>query len=541
MSKSKKKKAAAKRKKICKKNRSTRPEVLQLGSVTSPTIDPDISDNVTEIDAHFYPYDENLLERARTQWQFGDWQSLAELDHDILQHHPDRAKLALLAAAGHMQLGDTNAARQFTRLAKDWGCKVKLISQVLIAGVVNTLGRAAAINGQEQRAIGFFENSITVGTPGTDVRLITRARIETQLKQLGLPQGYGLVQRTTKPCYKLGETPLYLGNAGDLLEEALKLAPEDPSLLIAYAEKAMRQELYAEAVRRWQHLGAVLGEDMLQPYYDRLNEAYQKLKSFPTGTPEEEGLLGDRDKYEILDDIHQKLQPKFYLEIGVQTGKSLVLAKCRSLGIDPMPQLKYPLSEQACVIKTTSDQFFAMQADVQLKEPPDLVFIDGMHLMEYALRDFINVERYASSSTLVVIDDIYPCHPAQTERHRRTRAWTGDVWKLLAILEEYRPDLLLQTLNAYPTGLLLVVGLDSSSQVLSQHFNEIVARYKNINNLPVSIIGRNGAWSCYDARFKQMIEKVSIAQIIQQKSKSLIKELRLVTESPQVTSDKTNW
>jgi hypothetical protein len=29
----------------------------------------------------------------------------------------DRAKLALLAAAGHQQLGDTAAARQFTRLA----------------------------------------------------------------------------------------------------------------------------------------------------------------------------------------------------------------------------------------------------------------------------------------------------------------------------------------------------------------------------------------------------------------------------------------
>ena len=40
------------------------------------------------------PCDENLLERARTQWQFGDWNSFAQLDRDTLQHHPDRAKLA---------------------------------------------------------------------------------------------------------------------------------------------------------------------------------------------------------------------------------------------------------------------------------------------------------------------------------------------------------------------------------------------------------------------------------------------------------------
>ncbi len=47
--------------------------------------------------AHPVPYDENLLERARTQWQFGDWASLMKLERDTLQHHPDRAKLALLS------------------------------------------------------------------------------------------------------------------------------------------------------------------------------------------------------------------------------------------------------------------------------------------------------------------------------------------------------------------------------------------------------------------------------------------------------------
>jgi hypothetical protein len=52
------------------------------------------------------PYDENLLERSRTQWQFGDWDSLAKIDREMLQHHPDRAKLALLATAGQLQTGE---------------------------------------------------------------------------------------------------------------------------------------------------------------------------------------------------------------------------------------------------------------------------------------------------------------------------------------------------------------------------------------------------------------------------------------------------
>jgi hypothetical protein len=114
------------------------------------------------------PYDENLLERSRTQWQFGDWESLTQLERDTLQHHPDRAKLALLAAAGHLQQGDSQEARQFTRLAQDWGCSKKLVSQILISGVHNSLGRAGAIGNQQQRALRHFETAITIGTAGSD-------------------------------------------------------------------------------------------------------------------------------------------------------------------------------------------------------------------------------------------------------------------------------------------------------------------------------------------------------------------------------------
>lgn len=133
------------------------------------------------------PYDEYLLERARTQWQFGDWDSLAKLDRDTLQHHPDRAKLALLVATGHLQTNNTSAVRQYIRLARDWGCGKKLVSQILIAGVHNSLGRAAAAAGQQTRALKHFESAITVGTPGSETRLLTQARAREQLGQIGLP------------------------------------------------------------------------------------------------------------------------------------------------------------------------------------------------------------------------------------------------------------------------------------------------------------------------------------------------------------------
>lgn len=135
------------------------------------------------------PYDENLLDRARTQWHFGDWRSLCELDRETLQHHPERAKLALLAAAARLQSDDATEARQLVRSAHDWGCNKKLIARILAAGVHNSLGRAAALSGNQSRAVEHFRSAIAVGNPGGDARLLAQARIGEQMAQLGFAGG----------------------------------------------------------------------------------------------------------------------------------------------------------------------------------------------------------------------------------------------------------------------------------------------------------------------------------------------------------------
>ena len=161
----------------------------QQPSATTPSAPSDmtisaVAEPVSRFD--MVPYDENLLERSRTQWQFGDWTSLAAINRDSLQHHPDRAKLALLAAAGHQALGNATESRQYTRQAMDWGCNKKLVSQILIAGVHNTLGRAAALGLQQNRALGHFKTAVKIGAPTSDAHLISQARIGEQLAQLGL-------------------------------------------------------------------------------------------------------------------------------------------------------------------------------------------------------------------------------------------------------------------------------------------------------------------------------------------------------------------
>ena len=123
------------------------------------------------------PYEESLLENARTQWQFGDWERLAALNLDRIQHHPQRAKLALLAAAGHFQCGGLNDAHRYVRLAQDWGCNPRLIAQVLASGTHQSLADAAKHLDQTDRAHQHTVASVKVcGVPG-DHQLLARVRL----------------------------------------------------------------------------------------------------------------------------------------------------------------------------------------------------------------------------------------------------------------------------------------------------------------------------------------------------------------------------
>ncbi len=263
----------------------------------------------------------------------------------------------------------------------------------------------------------------------------------------------------------------------------LQHIPENTStevmILIALAENAQVTKKYTKAIQYWQKVASMLTINMPQLYYKRLSQAYTKIGGFPQGNEKEEQLRGSYDKHAALAQFHKILKPKFYFEIGVQTGKSLQVSKCKALGIDPMPRLSKELEINMELLKVSSDDFFKNYAQEHLSESPDLVFIDGMHLFEYALRDFINVEKYASKNTMVVIDDIYPGHQAQANRDRSTRAWTGDVWKILAILKKHRKDLVITTLDIYPTGLLIIQNLDKKNDVLNEKYDYLVQKYIN--------------------------------------------------------------
>jgi|GEM_PF-2496902 len=133
------------------------------------------------------PYNTQALPAARELWLRGDWASLSGQTLDELQGHPDRAKLALLAAAGHMQLGRNQTGADYLRQAQAWGCSPQLMRQVVVAGVHNTLGKAAALADMPERADQHFAASLRTVMPMKSGIAEIQQRQSTQTQALQWP------------------------------------------------------------------------------------------------------------------------------------------------------------------------------------------------------------------------------------------------------------------------------------------------------------------------------------------------------------------
>jgi hypothetical protein len=231
----------------------------------------------------------------------------------------------------------------------------------------------------------------------------------------------------------------------------------------------------------------------------------------PADAPDDPELLrGGRDYREVLAFVHDRLRPPLYLEVGVRLGNSLRLAKQRAIGIDPAPEVEGGLPPRFAVHAVASDDYFAASPPPGLDAPIDLAFIDGMHLFEFALRDFINIERHAAPWTLVLVDDILPAHPRQGARARSTRAWMGDVWRLAGCLRRHRPDLSLLALDTCPGGMLVVSGLDPDSRVLAERYDAIVADAMAQAEAPPpeAVLRRDGAVAASDAVLAPLCDRL---------------------------------
>lgn len=160
-------------------------------------------------------------------------------------------------------------------------------------------------------------------------------------------------------------------------------------------------------------------------------------------------------RHELLAELHKIVRPRVYLEVGVHQGQSLRLAHAAevAIGIDPAP-LVHPSGNQV-IHAVTSDAYF------EGSEPDhvDLAFIDGMHLAEYALRDYINIERVATGKTVIVFDDVLPRNQEEAARIQCPGDWTGDVWRTAALLDQFHGGVLALWVDTTPTGTFIVFGI----------------------------------------------------------------------------------
>lgn len=175
------------------------------------------------------------------------------------------------------------------------------------------------------------------------------------------------------------------------------------------------------------------------------------------------------DYLSALDLLHDRLAPTSYVEIGCREGVSLARARCPALAVDPDFEIRLPLHAPTRIFKETSDAFFAARdLTALLGGPFDLAFIDGMHLAEFALRDFVNLERHAHAGSVVVIDDVVPQEMAWTTREPQTGAWTGDVYKLVPLLRAARRDLAIEVFDIEMKGMAVVHNLAPADRSLAE-------------------------------------------------------------------------
>lgn len=200
---------------------------------------------------------------------------------------------------------------------------------------------------------------------------------------------------------------------------------------------------------------------------------------------------------DFIAQLHEALRPRSYLEIGVRGGDSLSLSRCESIGIDPDFTVNRELRAPTSLIRATSDEYFEALGGASPFEgkPIDLAFIDGMHHVEFVVKDFANVEMRSEWSTVVVLDDVLPRNVDEAARDRHTREWTGDVFKIRNVLASVRPDLSLVMVDTQPTGLLIVLGLDPHNRQLTEGYDEIVRTQISPDPqvVPSEVLERSGA------------------------------------------------
>lgn len=190
--------------------------------------------------------------------------------------------------------------------------------------------------------------------------------------------------------------------------------------------------------------------------------------------------------YRFIGRLHKEMLFDWYMEIGCRTGGSFAPVRGKTIAVDPFFQVETNVIGIKPVLhlcQQTSDDFFASKFLANNRIRLSVSFLDGMHLFEFLLRDFIGTESRSAKDGVIMMHDCVPFSQEMTTRDLDNLPgghWTGDVWKLIPILQTYRPDLTLTVMDCRPTALLCVSNLDPKSQVLKRNYTKICKEYESV-------------------------------------------------------------
>jgi hypothetical protein len=210
--------------------------------------------------------------------------------------------------------------------------------------------------------------------------------------------------------------------------------------------------------------------------------------------------------------FYAALKPPTVIEIGIFEGETLmrIVPPSIAIGVDPNPRIACPLHTETHIFTETSDTFFARRRPAGLlgDQPLGVGFIDGLHLFEQALRDFIHLESYCGPKSVIMLQDTVPLDEPTQRRTCETAFHTGDVRKVVLCLKEFRPDLDIFTIAAPWTGLTVVTGLDPSSRILKENYEKAVAKFIDLpfatieGRMEESLNMVPNDWNLVEARLK---------------------------------------
>ena len=167
----------------------------------------------------------------RTAWCMGDWEMLANVSIGGFTHHPERDRIALLVASAQQQLGQHDEARHNVRLALSWGCAPRFVAQILIAGVHNTLGRAAALTQDSDRSKQHFRAAVLPSATEADMPLLSQVRSLREMSRLALlPQAADLLGTAIAETRSSTDRPERTNARIKVLESELDLLNEELSM-----------------------------------------------------------------------------------------------------------------------------------------------------------------------------------------------------------------------------------------------------------------------------------------------------------------------